>query len=94
MKKKLIWLLACVFLGLLAGCGDRANKQSQTPDPATQPEAQAALFARTCDRVRGLIASKDYPQARSTVDSLKKYKLTEDQKKVVEQLDAQLPKGR
>ena len=92
MKKKLIWLPACVFLGMLTGCGHRAP-EIQTPDPTTQPEAQAALFERTCDRLRGLIASKDYKQAQQSLDSLKNYKLTEEQKKIVDQLQAQIPKA-
>jgi hypothetical protein len=93
MKTSLIQLLACAFLGVLAGCGKSANEQMQAPDPVTQPEAQAALFQRTCDRVRSLIASKDYPQARSTLGTLKSYKLTDAQKKIVDQLTAQIPKS-
>jgi len=93
MKKNLILLTVCVFLGLLAGCGKPAEEPLQAPDPATQPEAQAALFQRMCDRIRGLIANKDYRQAQAILDSLKKYKLTEEQIKVVDKLQPQIPKG-
>jgi hypothetical protein len=55
MKTILVRLLACLFLGALAGCGKSSNEQVQTPDPVTQPEAQAALFQRSCDRVKILI---------------------------------------
>jgi hypothetical protein len=85
MKKNLISLLACAFLLVLAGCG-------KSEETTTQPEADAVFFERTCARVSGLIASKDYPQARSTLDTFKNYKLTEEQKKIVDQLDAKIPK--
>lgn len=85
MKKNLISLLACAFLVALAGCG-------KSEDPTTQPEAEAVFFERTCARVSGLIANKDYPQARSTLDTFKNYKLTEEQKKIVDQLEAKIPK--
>jgi hypothetical protein len=86
MKKQLICLLACILLGVLAGCG-------KSGDATTQPEADAVFFERTCARVSGLIASKDYPQARSTLDAFKNYKLTEEQKKIVEQLETKIPKA-
>ena len=79
--------------GLLVSCGDSSNsKQPQTPDPATQPEAQAALFQRTCDRVKVLIANKDYKQAQEALNLFKNYKLTPEQQGIVDQLQAQLPK--
>ena len=93
MKKNLIQLMACVLLAALAGCGKSESKQTQSPDPATQPEAQAALFQRTCDRARSLIANKDYALARSTLDVFKDYKLTDEQKKIVNQLTVQIPKS-
>ena len=85
MKKYLISLLACTFLVVLAGCG-------KSGDATTPPEADAVFFERTCARVSGLIANKDYPQARSTLDTFKNYKLTEEQKKIVDQLEAKIPK--
>jgi len=85
MKNKLISMLACTFLVVLAGCG-------KSEDPTAQSEADPVVFERTCARINGLIASKDYPQARTTLDSFKNYKLTDEQKKVVEKLEAQLPK--
>lgn len=86
MKLTLIRLLACTLLVVLAGCG-------KSEDPTTQPEADAVFFERTCARISGLIASKDYTQARSTLDAFKNYKLTEEQKKVVDKLEAQIPKA-
>jgi hypothetical protein len=78
----------------LASCGDSSSsKQPQTPDPATQPEAQAALFERTCDRVKILIANKDYKQAQEALNLFKNYKLTPAQQKVVDQFKAQIPKA-
>jgi hypothetical protein len=86
MKKKLIRLSACLFLAVLAGCG-------KSEAPPTQQEADAVVFERTCARVSSLIADKDYPQARSTLDMFKNYKLTEEQKKIVDKLEAQIPKA-
>jgi len=85
MKLTFIRLLACAFLVVLAGCG-------KSEDRTTQPEAEAVVFERTCARISGLIANKDYPQARSTLDTFKNYKLTEEQKKIVDRLEAQIPK--
>jgi hypothetical protein len=91
MKNILTRLLACLFLVALAGCGKPASEQTQTPDPATQPEAQAALFQRTCDRVKGLIAAKDFDQARRTLELFKEYQLTPEQQQIVDKLKAQIP---
>jgi hypothetical protein len=85
MKNNLISVLACTFLVVLAGCG-------KSEDPTVRPEADTVVFERTCARISGLIANKDYPQARTTLDTFKNYKLTEEQKKVVDKLEAQLPK--
>jgi len=93
MKKHLIKLLGTMLVGVLAGCGGSSDTAPQPLDPATQPEAQAAVFQRTTDRVRSLIASKDFVQAQQTLDVLKGYKLTEEQQKVVEKLKAQLPQA-
>ncbi len=81
-----IRMLACAFLMVLAGCG-------KSESPTAQPEADAVFFERTCARASSLIASKDYPQARSTLDTFKNYKLTEEQKKIMDQLEAQIPKS-
>lgn len=91
IKTNLLRLVACLFLGALAGCGKSADEQGQTPDPITQPEAQAALFQRTCDRARSLIASKDFTQAQKTLELFKEYKLTPEQQQIVDQLQAQIP---
>ena len=87
--------LVCVvaLAGILVGCGDSGGStKAQPPDPATQPEAQAALFQRMVDRVKGLIASKDFKTAQTALDAFKEYKLTPEQQKVVDQLQAQIPK--
>ena len=79
--------------GLLVSCGDSgSSKQAQAPDPTTQPEAQAALFQRTCERVKVLIANKSYKQAQEALDMFKNYKLTPEQQKIVDQLQAEIPK--
>jgi hypothetical protein len=79
---------------MLVSCGDSgSSKPPQTPDPATQPEAQAALFQRTCERVEALIANKDYQQAQEALQLFKNYKLTPEQQKIVDQLQAQIPKA-
>jgi len=89
---KLIPILAAAVL--LVSCGDSSgSKQPQTPDPATQPEAQAALFQRTCARVKVLIANKDYEQAQEALNLFKHYKLTPEQQKIVDQLQTQVPKA-
>lgn len=93
--KSIIRLIPTLTLaGLLVSCGDSSNsKQPQTPDPATQPEAQAALFQRTCDRAKAAIANKDYKQAQDALNLFKNYKLTPEQQKIVDQLQTQLPKA-
>jgi len=79
--------------GLLVSCGDSgSSKQAQAPDPTTQPEAQAALFQRTCERVKVLIANKNYKQAQEALDMFKSYKLTPEQQKIMDQLRAEIPK--
>ena len=93
MKKLLLQLSFCLLVTSLTGCGESANSGSNIPDPATQPEAQAALFQRTYDRATTLIANKDYTQARETIALLKQYKLTDEQQKKVSQLEAQIPKA-
>lgn len=91
MKITLIRLLMCFLLGALAGCGKSSNQPGQSPDPATQPEAQAALFQRTCDRTESLIAAKDFDQARRTLELFKDYKLTPEQQQIVDKLKAKIP---
>ena len=93
MKTILQLFSTLAVAGLLVSCSKSGgSSQAQSPDPTTQPEAQAALFQRTYDRVKGLIASKDYKQAQQTLDVLKNYKLTADQQKLVDQLQTQIPK--
>jgi hypothetical protein len=80
--------------GWLVSCGNSGGaKQPQAPDPTTQPEAQAALFQRTCERVKVLIANKDYKQGQEALNLFKNYKLTPEQQKIVDQLQAQIPKA-
>ena len=92
MKKTLTLLSILILAGFITGCSKSGSGQGQAPDPATQPEAQAVLFERTVDRVKSLIQSKDYPAAQSALDVFKKYKLTPEQQKVVDQLQSQIPK--
>ncbi len=93
--KTILGLLSMFALaGLLVGCGNSADsKRPSAPDPATQPEAQAALFERTCERVKVLIANKDYKQGQEALNLFKNYKLTPEQQKIVDQLQSQIPKA-
>jgi outer membrane PBP1 activator LpoA protein len=93
MKNFLKHLPAFVLATLLAGCGDSgSSSDAQTPDPATQPEAQAILFERTIGRAKSLIEAKDYKKAQEVVDQAKTYKLTPEQQTIVDKLQAQIPK--
>lgn len=93
MKTTLQLLLTLAVAGLLVSCGKSgSSSQMQAPDPATQPEAHAALFQRTSDRVKSLIESKDFKGAQAALDMLKGFKLTPEQKKIVDQFQAQIPK--
>jgi outer membrane PBP1 activator LpoA protein len=95
MNTTLRLLILVATAGLLAACGDSSGSiQNRAPDPTAQPEAQSALFRRTCDRVKVLIAHKNYQQAKEAIDLFKNYKLTPEQEKVVELLKAQIPKGK
>jgi hypothetical protein len=91
MKKLILQMVIAVCVTLLSGCGKSSNTAAPTPDPVAQPEAQAALFQRTCDRVRSLIAVKDFDQARRTLELFKDYKLTPEQQQIVDKLKAQIP---
>jgi len=91
MKKQILPVIVAVCAGLLSGCGKSSDTAVSTPDPVTQPEAQTALFQRTCDRARSLIAAKDFDQARRTLEMFKDYKLTPEQQQVVDKLKAQIP---
>jgi outer membrane PBP1 activator LpoA protein len=94
MKTILRLLPMLAVAGLLVSCGDSgSSKQSQMPDPATQPEAQAAIFQRMCDRVKVLIANKNYQQAQEALSQFKNYKLTPEQQRVVDKLQVQIPKA-
>jgi len=94
MKTILRLIPTLAVAGMLVSCGDSGNStQPQPPDPATQPEAQAALFQRTCDRVKVLIANQSYTQAQEALNLFKNYKLTPEQQKLVDQFQAQLPKA-
>jgi hypothetical protein len=93
MKTILRLIPTLAVAGLLVSCGESgSSKQPQIPDPATQPEAQAALFQRTRDRVKSLIANKEYQQAQEALNLFKNHKLTPEQQEIVDQLQAQLPK--
>lgn len=92
MKTRILPVIVAISAGLLSGCGKSSETTAPALDPTTQPEAQAAVFQRTCDRVMGLIASKDFVQAQQTLDVLKGYKLTAEQQRVVDKLRAQIPK--
>jgi len=93
MKKTLTLLLTLVLAGFIAGCGKPGGPGgAQTPDPATQPEAQAALFQRTYDRAKSLIENKEFKAAQATLDLFKQYKLSPEQQKAVDQLQTQIPK--
>lgn len=92
MKKQILPVIIALCAGLLSGCGKSNDASSTAPDPAMQPEAQAALFQRTCERVTGLIETKDFAQAQKTLDVLKDYKLTAEQQQRVDKLRAQIPK--
>ncbi|HEX5222958.1 MAG TPA: hypothetical protein VFZ59_25600 [Verrucomicrobiae bacterium] len=88
--------LSLVFAaaGLLIGCGQSGSvSETKMPDPATQPEANAAVFQRTCDGVNALIERKDYKTASEAIESFKKFKLTPEQEKIVEQMRARIPKS-
>lgn len=74
----------------LAGCGSK-EENVQVPDPETQPEAQAAVFQRTCDRVKSLIDQKQFDQARKTLEVFDMYKLTPEQQKIVDGFKEQIP---
>jgi hypothetical protein len=92
MKTILPLLFTVAVAGLLVSCGKSGSSDVQTPDPATQPEAQAALFQRTVDRVKAMIANKDFQGAQAALDAFKQYKLTPEQQKIVADLQALIPK--
>ena len=93
MKRTLRLLSVLLLAGVIVGCGKSGGSgQAQAPDPTTQPEAQAALFDRTVERVKGMIQNKDYKGAQTALDVFKKYKLTPEQQKIVDQLQSQVPK--
>ena len=95
MKTKLAFLSALVLAGWLTGCGksgDGSSSGAEMPDPVTQPEANASVFQRTCDGVNALIERKDYKAAESALESFKKFKLTPEQQKIVDQMRAKIPK--
>jgi hypothetical protein len=90
MKTQILPLLLVVCAGFLGGCG-KSDETAPAPDPVTQPEAQAALFQRSVDRIKSLIAVKDFGQAQRTLDSMAQYKLTPEQQEIVDKLKAQIP---
>lgn len=92
MKRLISSLLAVTFFAFTPGCGKASHESGgQAPDPVTQPEAQAALFERTIVRVKSLIAAKDFKNAETALAAMKNYKLTPEQQKLVDQLQAQIP---
>lgn len=81
--------------GLLAGCGDKSggsSTESKLPDAATQPEANAAVFQRSCDSINTLIERKQYKEAQEALEVFKKLKLTPEQEKVIAQMRSRIPK--
>lgn len=90
MRTKILSVIIVVCAALFGGCG-KSSETAVTPDPVSQPEAQAALFQRTCDRAKGLIAAKDFDQARRTLEMFKNYKLTPEQQQIVDKIQAQIP---
>ena len=91
MKTRILPVTVAVCAGLFGGCGKSSD--AHAPDPLTQPEAQAGVFQRTCERVNSLIASKDFVQAQKSLDVLKGYKLTAEQQQLVNKIQAQIPKA-
>ena len=75
----------------LVGCGSKESEEVQVPDPETQPEAQAAVFQRACDRVKSLIEEQKFDQARQALEVFNSYKLTPEQQKVVDDFKAKIP---
>jgi hypothetical protein len=95
MKTILGLIPTLAVAGFLVSCGaSGSSKQPQVPDLATQPEAQTAIFQRTCDRVKVLIANQDYKQAQEALNLFKNYKLTPEQQKIVDQFQAQISKAK
>jgi hypothetical protein len=90
MKTFLPIIVVALALGFTAGCG-KSSDAVTTPDPNTQPEAQAALFNRTFERAKYLVTAKDFVQARQTLDVFKEYKLTAEQQQQVDKLKEQIP---
>ena len=95
MKTFVQLLSTLVMVGLLASCGKSGNTSAEPkmPDPVSQPEANAAVFQRTCGGINGLIERKDYKTASEAMESFKKFKLTPEQEKIVEQMRARIPKS-
>jgi hypothetical protein len=91
MITRFLPVIIAVSAALFSGCGKTSDTPVSTPDPVAQPEAQAALFQRTVDRARSLIAAKDFDQARRTLEMFKQYKLTPEQQQIVDKLQAQIP---
>jgi hypothetical protein len=92
MKKLLPIILAVSALGFTAGCGKSASETTAPLDPNAQPEAQTAVFQRLFDRAKALVEAKDFRQAKATLDALKGQKLTAEQQKAVDALQAKIPK--
>jgi len=95
MKNFVQLLSTLVVISLLASCGKSGSTSAepQMPDPVTHPEANASVFQRTCDGVNGLIDRKDYKTASEAMEAFKKFKLTPEQGKIVEQMRAKIPKS-
>jgi outer membrane PBP1 activator LpoA protein len=94
MKKILRHFPTFILAVLLTGCGgSNDSTEAQMPDPVSQPEANAAVFQRTCDGIIGLIERKDYQLAKEGLEAFKKFKLTPEQQKVVDRLQADISKA-
>ena len=95
MKAILQLFTALAVAGLLVSCSKSGSNSTEPkiPDPTTNPEANASVFQRTCDSINSLIERKEYKQAQEALEVFKKFKLTPEQEKIVEQMRTRIPKA-
>lgn len=62
-------------------------------DSPASSEAEAIITQRTIDYAKGVIARKQYRQAREAIQQLETRPLTPDQRKAVDELKVQIPPG-